>query len=128
LSETEPDKGAVLWHCTDGKDRTGCAAMLLLSALVASRETIMEDYLLTNEYNAAVWIAVRQKAEACHMPPVKRDAMLFMSGCVEESYMEYAIDLLEKRYGDVTGYLKDALGIGSGELHALREKYLCDTT
>ena len=36
------------------------------------------------------------------------------------------IDLLEKRYGGVTGYLKDALGIGNAELHALREKYLCD--
>lgn len=123
LLETD---GTVLWHCTDGKDRTGCAAMLLLSALGASRETIMEDYLLTNEFNAALLDAVKQKAAALHMPPEKRDALIFMSGCVVESYMEHALDTLNNRYGSVTGYLRDELGVGDAELDLLKEKYLCD--
>ncbi len=127
LSETDTDRGAVLWHCTDGKDRTGCAAMLLLSALGASRETVMEDYMLTNVYNAAVLEAVRRKAEALAMPPQKCDALLFMSGCVVAGYMEYAIDALHQRYGSVMGYLRDALGVGAAEVRALREKYLIAT-
>ncbi len=40
----------VLWHCTQGKDRTGVAAMLLLTALGFERETILREYMLTNEY------------------------------------------------------------------------------
>ena len=51
LLDSDPDKGAVLWHCDDGKDRAGLAAALLLSALGADRATIMEDYLLTNDFS-----------------------------------------------------------------------------
>ena len=127
LLDADPDSGAVLWHCTDGKDRTGCAAMLLLSALGASRETIMEDYLLTNANNSVILDAVRKKAEALQLPPKKRDALIFISGCVVESYMEHALDTLNKRYSSVTGYLHDELGVGDAEINVLKEKYLCDT-
>ncbi|HKU16811.1 MAG TPA: tyrosine-protein phosphatase [Steroidobacteraceae bacterium] len=36
-------------HCAAGKDRTGVAIAVLLRALDVSRETAIEDYLLTNE-------------------------------------------------------------------------------
>ncbi len=86
----------------------------------------MEDYLLTNEFNAVILGAVQQKASALQMPPEKRDALIFMSGCVVGSYMEYALNTLNKRYGSVTGYLRGELGVGKAELNALKEKYLCD--
>lgn len=124
LLENDPDKGAVLWHCTDGKDRTGCAAMLLLTALGASRETIIADYMLTNEYNAAQIEAVRQKTASYPMPPEKREALLFMCGAVVESYITNAIDTLNEKYGSVEGYLREELNVGSAELEALRNKYL----
>jgi protein-tyrosine phosphatase len=38
-----------VFHCTAGKDRTGFAAALLLSALGVDRATIEHDYLLTNQ-------------------------------------------------------------------------------
>ena len=46
---TVGDGEAVLWHCTQGKDRAGMAAVLLLYALGADEETIRQDYMLTNE-------------------------------------------------------------------------------
>ena len=52
VMEHDFSEGAVLWHCTEGKDRCGLLAAMLLSALGVSREDIMEDYLLTNEVNA----------------------------------------------------------------------------
>lgn len=39
----------VLIHCSAGKDRSGIAVALILEALGVDRETIMEEYLLTNE-------------------------------------------------------------------------------
>jgi protein-tyrosine phosphatase len=36
-------------HCAAGKDRTGVAIAVLLRALDVSRETAIEDYLLTND-------------------------------------------------------------------------------
>ena len=125
LLENDPDKGAVLWHCTDGKDRTGCAAMLLLSALGADRETIISDYMLTNEYNAGRIKAMQQKTAAYRMPQDKLDALMFMSGAVVEHYMTNAIDVLTEKYGSVEGYLRDELNVGNAELEELRNKYLC---
>lgn len=43
------EKGAVLWHCSAGKDRAGLASALLLYALGADEETIMADYMLSSE-------------------------------------------------------------------------------
>ena len=124
LLENDPDKGAVLWHCTDGKDRTGCAAMLILAALGASREMMIADYMLTNEYSSAQIEAARQKTAAYPMPPEKREALLFMCGAVVERYMVNAIDTLKERYGSVEGYLREELDTGSAELEELKNKYL----
>jgi len=46
----EADGKTVLWHCTEGKDRTGIVAVLILSLLGVDRETCIQDYLLTNDY------------------------------------------------------------------------------
>jgi protein-tyrosine phosphatase len=45
-------EGPVLFHCSAGKDRTGVAAALLLSALGVERETVIQDYLLSAQYVA----------------------------------------------------------------------------
>ena len=39
----------ILIHCNAGKDRSGVAVTLILEALGVDRETIMEEFLLTNE-------------------------------------------------------------------------------
>lgn len=38
----------VYLHCSGGKDRAGVLSLLVLTALSASRDAILEDYLLTN--------------------------------------------------------------------------------
>lgn len=45
------DEFAVLYHCTEGKDRTGMVTALLLTVLGADRQTIYDDYLFTNTVN-----------------------------------------------------------------------------
>lgn len=45
----EPSNWPILIHCNAGKDRSGIATALILGALGVDRDTIMEDYLLTNE-------------------------------------------------------------------------------
>ena len=45
----EPDTTPIVVHCHAGKDRTGFASAMILWALGMPLETIMADYLLTNE-------------------------------------------------------------------------------
>ena len=118
---------AILWHCTDGKDRTGCAAMLALFALGASRETVLEDYLMTNAVNARKLSAIREKATSYHMEDEKLELLLFLSGGAVEGFMDRAIDALTLRYGSAENYIEQELGIGEAEREALRARFLTQT-
>jgi protein-tyrosine phosphatase len=54
----------ILIHCAAGKDRTGVAIALLLAALDVPYETILDDYLLTNDAgNFEQFILTRDQAE-----------------------------------------------------------------
>ena len=124
LISHDPEQGAVLWHCEDGKDRAGLAAMLILSSLGADRETIIEDYLLTNESNHARIAKTRAECEASGIPLDMTEAMIFANGGVFERYMTFALDTLGKKYGSVEGYVREELGVTDEELDILRKKYL----
>jgi hypothetical protein len=50
LSLGDKEKLPALFHCTTGKDRTGWAAAAFLTLLGVPRETVMEDYLRSNDY------------------------------------------------------------------------------
>ena len=124
LSEA-PDR-AVLWHCTSGKDRTGLAAVLLLSALGVDEETCMEDFLLTNVYNrdrieklkSYLDMSLREGEKT-----VLADMLIVFDG-VSGKFMENAIKYMKQEYGSVIGYIKEGLGITGDEIERLKEKYL----
>ena len=119
-----PENRAVLWHCTDGKDRAGVAAMLLLTALGADERLIFEDYLLTNEFNAGKIEKVKAMLAGSSIPEEMRDTLLFGMGAVYERYMANAVRALKENYGSVMGYIEQELGIHEAELKELRHKFL----
>lgn len=115
--------GAILWHCTAGKDRAGLGAVLLLSALGVDRETALEDFDLTNQYYGD---KVDQMAEAAKAKGLSDDKVEQLKGLVgvNRSYMEAALDYIDEQYGDVNGYLKNALKLTDDDIKALQDKYL----
>ena len=117
---------SLLWHCTDGKDRTGLASMLLLSALGASRETIIEDYMMTNIFNGSKLAETKRQAEESGFSDEKTGVYLFMAGGVIRDFMEHAIDTLEERYGSVRGYLSEELDVSEGDCLDLGDRFLRD--
>lgn len=123
LISVEPDC-AVLWHCTGGKDRTGLAAMLLLSALGVDEKTITEDYLLTNVYNAERIASTRQYLQTKGYEKAFIDKAVLVFDAVDESFLCTAINFLKKKYGSVTGYIHNGLKINQTEINSLKEKYL----
>ncbi len=117
-------KGAVLWHCTSGKDRTGLAAMLILRAFGADEETIVKDYLLTNEYNSERIKKTRKYfLEKTNDEIIAEKAVLLMDG-VSEKPMINVIKHLKEKYKSVMGYINDILGISNREIDILKEKFL----
>jgi len=115
----------LLVHCAAGKDRTGIAAALILSALGVDRQTVMEDYLLTNEYfpieSELDRMMARIQKERSQGPgrEILRPVME-----ARESYLGTALNAIDEQFGSLSAYLRERLGLGVAELEQLRAWYL----
>lgn len=121
----QPEGETVLYHCSGGKDRTGVATALILSALGVSRPEIERDFLLSNDLkdadNAAREIAAQvNAANGTDMTP----EAVWPSLGVREGYLKEFYRSVEQTYGSVDAYLRDGLDLTEAELEALRARYL----
>lgn len=121
LSLADPDRrGAALFHCTTGKDRTGWAAAALLTLLGASRETILADYLQTNTDLVPALQPLIDRAAAGGVDP---ELILPVLG-VDERYLAAAFDEVDQRFGDMDGYFALGLGLDSDIIAAIRARFV----
>ena len=116
-------KGGVLWHCSQGKDRAGWASAFLLAALGASRETIVEDFDLSNQSYAPQVEALTAKVQGKDGSDEAAAFIRAMVGVSRENF-EAALDLIDQRYGSLSAYIEDQLGFSREEQQQLRIKYL----
>jgi protein-tyrosine phosphatase len=105
-----------VFHCTAGKDRTGFAAALLLSALGVDRDTITHDYLLTNQL-------YRRDPQLEGKGPPHVMQVLWQ---VQPAFLQAAFDTVEAQHGGMHAYLQGAIGLQSAELAELRQRFLED--
>lgn len=112
---------AVVFHCTAGKDRTGYGAALLLLTLGVPRETVMEDYLLTNQFFRPPPVSAMQSRH--HGKKVDEGAVnaLFF---VRPEYLNKSIDTILGRHPDVPSYVKAELGLSDDDIAQLKRAYL----
>lgn len=112
------ESGAVYWHCSQGKDRTGLGAALLLTALGADRKLVMEDFGISNEF-------YREEVDRyCSMVRTEdeRAAIRTFVG-VNPDYFGQALDLVESRYGSLMNFLTDILCLSEEDMKILRQRY-----
>ena len=119
----ENKDGAVLYHCSAGKDRVGMGTFILLSALGVSQEDIIKDYLLTNESYAFVINEARELGRKEGVDQEIIDTIEPLSG-VDISYIMSAINAIEKTYGGLDGFFKNGLGIDDDYIKELQQNYL----
>jgi len=107
-------EGAILFHCTHGKDRTGIIAALLLSLVQVSREDIVNNYSVTYDYIRAL---VDPKLA---LMPIQTHH-IFKS---DAENMEIFLDFLDKKYqGQAAVYLR-SIGFSELEISKLRSRLL----
>lgn len=119
----DSDNYPTVFHCTAGKDRTGFAAALLLSALDVPFEQIMEDYLATNAYTAQrvddTLMLLADFPE--YQVPDEVVRTLFQ---VKPDYLNEAFKTINQHYGELQNYFEAGLGIGETQRAVLRQKLL----
>jgi protein-tyrosine phosphatase len=112
-------------HCTAGKDRAGLGAALVLLTLGVPEETVMEDFLLSNEYRAEENAKTLQTLSAL-LDPSELEVMRSLLE-VREEYLQAALDTMEEEYGSVDGYLRKGLGITPRERARFQKLMLEDS-
>ena len=100
--EHDYSKGAVLWHCSEGKDRCGMTAALVLEALGVDREIILEDYLKTNLVNLPKAVAIRDRLVETQGPEMAQTA--YQAFIADERYLRAAWEEMGSDY--LTGRLR----------------------
>jgi protein-tyrosine phosphatase len=117
----DKDHLPAIFHCTAGKDRTGTAAALLLSALGVSRETVLDDYELTTVYRSVHRIEqLRPTLEEAGIEV--EQVRTFLSA--PRPALATALEELDRDHGTVARYLTDAAGVAPDTLVQLRDLLL----
>lgn len=114
------DEGPFLFHCTSGKDRTGIAAALVLSALAVPRDVILADYLATSRFDILASAAYR-RAEP--FPPERMEIIRPIFS-VDSAYLDHMFDGIIARDGSLEGFFRKTLDLSVSDLDALRERLL----
>ncbi|GHE95972.1 tyrosine-protein phosphatase [Thalassotalea profundi] len=120
----------LLFHCTAGKDRTGVAGVLILTALGVDKEVAIQDYLLSEQY--------LDPKELFHVPenmsPEQEKMYAFFSKLPEEivqvfagtrrPMIEAAISHMETKSGSILNYIQQELNVSEQDLANIRKHYL----
>ncbi len=101
------EKGAVLFHCSSGKDRTGMVSAMLLALGGVDRETILHDYAISAHYLAAKSEAVKKK----------RPQIAHLLGSPPEE-LGHFLDALDQTFGGTATYLK-TIGVSERDIATL---------
>ena len=104
------EDGAVLFHCTAGKDRTGIIAALILAILGADGKDIYDDYLHTNRVNKGratkqYWMISIFKGDKEEAESI-RDFLL-----AKKEYIEAAFETIDEKWKDFDDFVKNGLKI-----------------
>ncbi len=120
----------LVFNCSAGKDRTGTAAALLLSALGVPKDAILEDYALTEKLvdedkylvrkatldakQQSLWTFFAKLPADVRRPLVRSDP----------DYLNALLTTLTARHGSVLAFLKSELGLDDARLARLRDHLL----
>lgn len=114
----------ILYHCTAGKDRTGIITALILSVLKFDKDTIYNDYLLSNNYRKNLVQKRLNLANNLHFIYPKMDLnVLEKLSWIESDYLDAAFDEINKKYGSIDIYIQQVLGISENKRQQYIQKF-----
>ena len=119
----ETPEGGVLWHCFQGKDRTGWGAAFLLSALGVPREVIIEDFDLSNAAYLSLVQRLCDEVEARGGGENEKEVIRAFMG-VSTNNFRSTLDLIDREYGSMKDYLSEQLFVTQEDIEILRKRYL----
>ena len=112
----------IVWHCKDGKDRTGIAAAMLLAALGCDEDVLKAEYMNTNFFKAEARQNAYDKAYKITRSKLIASEFMKYKG-VSPEWFEIALNVMH-RQGTIEDYLRNVIGLTDEDFATLREIYL----
>ncbi|MBO4250902.1 MAG: tyrosine-protein phosphatase [Paludibacteraceae bacterium] len=119
----ETPEGAVLWHCFQGKDRTGWGAAFILSALGVAREDIIADFDLSNIAYTDIVNRLNAEVEKRGGGENEKEVIRAFMG-VSTNNFRRTLDLIDREFGGIINYLQNQLMLTQEDIQLLRQRYL----
>ncbi|MBQ2505042.1 MAG: tyrosine-protein phosphatase, partial [Erysipelotrichaceae bacterium] len=107
---------AVLWHCSEGKDRCGMVSVLVLKMLGVDEETIRSYYLFTNKVNVPKAKALYERLKNEVGEEIAMAA--YKAFVADEEYLDAALDNM----GD--DFIEKTLGITHDRVEEFKRNIL----
>jgi protein-tyrosine phosphatase len=120
----------VLTHCFAGKDRTGFVVATVLEAIGVDRDTIVADYLRSNDaapqLRSRITEMIQQRSDTELTPEVVTFTEARLSDevlGVRAEYLTAARETIDQFFGSLDNYLRDA-GVSEADVDRLRNALL----
>ena len=118
------EKGAVLWHCGTGKDRTGIGTAFLLSLLGVEEDVIYEDYLRTNRYMEPKLVYMQRLVQTWPEADEKMTEKLPIIYNEKDEYLAAVFETVKKTYGSMEKFFQTVFYLKPKMIEEFRNKYL----
>ncbi len=118
---TAPHEYPLLYHCTNGKDRTGFMTYLILSILGVKEDTIMSDYTLTNlTFDESYHLLGNIMSEELGID----NHHLWEFYGVKPDWLQISIDYITDKFGTVEEYLLYETDLTKTDFKKIRDNLL----
>lgn len=117
------EAGALLFHCTMGKDRVGAGTALILTALGVPRDDIIQDYLYTK---VRLDDLSRELIARCRKFTSDENILktIYDMDTVDASYLGAIFTTMERISGSAERFMEERLGFTEEKRERLRSLYL----
>ncbi len=119
------DRTPHLFHCTSGKDRAGYGAAIFLLTLGVPKETVKEDFLLTNTIMETYISETLDDIDRKVPGKIDRDLFRKIMGVSEET-IDATFAEMERLYGSTDKFIEEGLGIDPVIRAQLQVKFLTE--
>ncbi|MCR4911936.1 MAG: tyrosine-protein phosphatase [Bacilli bacterium] len=117
------DEYGFYFHCSEGKDRTGIIAAILLSILGVSRKEIVDEYLVTNKMSNKKAFKYYMQIKYLRLQPrfALKVGRAFLA---KKIYINSLFEVIDNEYGSLDEFLYKGLNLKKENIEAFKEKLI----
>jgi len=118
-----PEDGGILWHCAQGKDRTGWGAAFLMFALGVDREAVIADFEESNIAYRPIVNKLNNDVLARGGGEAEMAVIQAFMGVSTANFIT-TLELIDREFGGMTEYLHNILLLTHDDIQILRKRFL----